>query len=92
MPYFNLISNPISRYLNIPSDAPQHAAVFFNCLLIDAFQIQLLTRRHFYPVFYSKFANNILVYTAGNGFLCMLELGLVGETEAILTQWKAVHK
>ncbi len=38
---------------------------------------------YFYLVFYSKFANNILVYTAANGFLCMLELGQVANSQGM---------
>ena len=41
---------------------------------MDSFHGLLFTHAHIYLVFYSKFTNNILVFTAVNDFLCMLEL------------------
>ena len=40
-------------------------------------------KTYFYLVFYSKIANNILVYTATNDFLCMLEPGLVANSQSV---------
>jgi hypothetical protein len=42
---------------------------------MDSFHGSLFTQGHFNLVFYSKFANNILVFSATVGFLCMLKLG-----------------
>ena len=44
---------------------------------MDSFHGPLFTHVHIYLVFYSKYANNILVFTAANDFLCMLEPGQV---------------
>jgi hypothetical protein len=44
---------------------------------MDSFHSSLFTQGHFNLVFYSKFAKNILVFSAIVGFLCILELGQV---------------
>ena len=38
---------------------------------MDSFHGPLFTHAHIYLVFYSKFTNNILVFTAVNDLLCM---------------------
>ena len=44
---------------------------------MDSYHGSLFTHVHFYLVLYSIYADNIPVYTAVNGFLCMLEPGQV---------------
>ena len=65
----------VPELLNPDFKAVKSPDIRFGVSKIGYFHGSLFTQEHFYLVFYSKSANNILVCAAANGFLCMLELG-----------------
>ena len=83
----------VSELLNPDFKAVKSPDIRFGVSDMDSFYGSLFTQGHFYLVFYSKFTNNILVFTAANDFLCMLELEQApAKTYDVSKNWRIVFK